>query len=99
MLREKRLEEELEAQLDFARKRIEIELIKQEEKQQEADEFVRQLKAEAKSFITRENIDQAIENALNNPVDYNFALTPNGEKIFGRETTYKEDKQKISVKQ
>ncbi|KAJ8965177.1 hypothetical protein NQ314_004320 [Rhamnusium bicolor] len=97
VLREKRVAEELEVNLDFARNRIELELIKQEEKLQKVEEIVRREKEQGKSFITSENIDEAIEYALHNSVDYNFAIDLNGEKIFGRENNTQEVKQKVSV--
>ncbi|CAH0557902.1 unnamed protein product [Brassicogethes aeneus] len=99
VLREKRAQENLEVELEFARKRIEVENIKREEHKQKTEEYVKKVKEESKEFITAENIDKAIEIALNNPVDYNYALTPSGEKIFGRENNEFEVKEKISVKQ
>lgn len=36
---------------------------------------------EQKSFVTKENLEEKIEQALNNPVNYNFALKSNGEKV------------------
>jgi hypothetical protein len=41
---------------------------------------------QASSFITRENIDQAIEEALANPVDYNFSIDLQGNIHRGRLT-------------
>lgn len=40
----------------------------------------------AKSFITRDNIDETIEVALSNPVDYNFSIDLNGNMYKGRDT-------------
>ena len=36
---------------------------------------------EQKTFVTRDNLEEKIEVALSNPVNYNFALKSNGEKI------------------
>ena len=36
---------------------------------------------ESKHFITMETLDVAISRALENPVSYEFALKPNGEKV------------------
>lgn len=37
---------------------------------------------EQKDFVTKENLDDKIAHALDNPVNYNFALNGNGEKIL-----------------
>ena len=46
--------------------------------QQEVEEKVRAAKLLLPTLITRENIDQAIEDALAEIVDYNKALNPDG---------------------
>lgn len=38
----------------------------------------------AKLFIVRENVDEAIEMALNNKVDFNFAIDVQGQQYPGR---------------
>lgn len=38
----------------------------------------------SKTFITAENIDEAIERALANHVDYNFAIDTEGNRYIGR---------------
>lgn len=48
------------------------ELIKEKEKE------ILQLQEEAKNFITLENLDQRIEEALDNPKNYNFAIDKEG---------------------
>lgn len=56
--------------------------IQREQKQQEfireKEKEVLQLQEEAKNFITLENLDQRIEEALDNPKNYNFALNKEG---------------------
>ncbi|XP_015523757.2 probable 28S ribosomal protein S26, mitochondrial [Neodiprion lecontei] len=42
------------------------------------EKTVKRVKEEAITFITEKNIDQAIEDALNNPVDHNWALDLEG---------------------
>eukprot|EP00795_Rhopilema_esculentum_P012052 gene12052-2643_t len=37
---------------------------------------------ESKDFVTKENLDEKIAYALENEVNYNFALTPNGKKLY-----------------
>lgn len=55
------------------------------QREQQQQEFIRekekevlQLQEEAKNFITLENLDQRIEEALDNPKNYNFALNKEG---------------------
>uniref|UniRef100_A0A8C6SQS4 Small ribosomal subunit protein mS26 n=1 Tax=Neogobius melanostomus TaxID=47308 RepID=A0A8C6SQS4_9GOBI len=64
---------ELEAALELEQKRQEFIRIKEEE--------VLQLQEEAKHFITLENLDQRIEEALDNPKNYNFAIDKGGRVI------------------
>ncbi|KRT79044.1 hypothetical protein AMK59_7249, partial [Oryctes borbonicus] len=47
---------------------------------EEAEKLVAEQKEAAKTFITEANIDEAIERALANPVDYNFAIDLDGNK-------------------
>ncbi|XP_071369523.1 small ribosomal subunit protein mS26 [Centroberyx affinis] len=51
------------------------ELIKEKEKE------ILQLQEEAKNFITLENLDQRIEEALDNPKNYNFAIDREGRVV------------------
>ncbi|KAF7991428.1 hypothetical protein HCN44_002990 [Aphidius gifuensis] len=69
-------------------KRIEHALIKMKEKEEKKlnimkniEEQVRKMKIEAKTFITADNIDQAIEEALQNVVSYNSVIDLQG-KIY-----------------
>ncbi|KAG5896267.1 hypothetical protein JTB14_033564 [Gonioctena quinquepunctata] len=98
VLREEYFADRLQKELDFAKERIGLELIKAEENQEEIEEIVRREKGNAKYFISAENLDEAIENAIENPVDYNFALDSNGEQFCGRDNVFSE-KVEVSVKQ
>ncbi|KAM4723789.1 small ribosomal subunit protein mS26 [Anableps anableps] len=58
------------------------------QQEQEQQEFIRQkekeilqLQEEAKNFITVENLDQRIEEALDNPKNYNFAIDKEGKVV------------------
>lgn len=83
-LREARLEKE---QQD-TREKILQSLMQHKEQQKllftQAEIFVRQEKEKSKTFITAENIDEAIERALVNHVDYNFAIDTEGNRYIGR---------------
>ncbi|CAG9823481.1 unnamed protein product [Phaedon cochleariae] len=100
ILREKYIAEQLESELDFARKRIEMEMIRAEEKMSEIEGIVRKEKESSRNFITPENIDESIEHAVENPTDYNFALELDGGKFLGRNEVYKlNEQEKISAQQ
>lgn len=40
----------------------------------------------SKTFITPETLDEAIEHALANPVDYNYAIDLQGNQFQGKNT-------------
>jgi Mitochondrial ribosome subunit S26 len=64
------------------RAHIEKTLIYKAEKEkqiaEEVDDIVRKEKAAAKTFITRDNVDKAIEEALANLTEYNFSIDLQG---------------------
>lgn len=70
-------EEAERKQLEAAiqREREEQELIKEKERE------ILQLQEDAKNFITLENLDQRIEEALDNPKNYNFAIDKEGRVV------------------
>lgn len=69
-------------QAEERRLKIEADLIESErkrlEKIQEIEEVVRREKELSSTFITRENIDVAIEKALNETVDFNYCIDLKG---------------------
>ncbi|CAL1575608.1 unnamed protein product [Knipowitschia caucasica] len=66
-------QKEFEAALEREQKRQEFIKLKEEE--------LLRLQEEAKHFITLENLDQRIEEALDNPKNYNFAIDKEGRVI------------------
>ncbi|XP_043998886.1 28S ribosomal protein S26, mitochondrial [Gambusia affinis] len=66
------------------RKKMEA-AIQREQKQQEfirqKEEEILKLQEEAKNFVTLENLDQRIEEALDNPKNYNFAIDKEGKVV------------------
>lgn len=80
-VRIQRLQKEKE---EAERKQLEA-AIKQEEEQQEfikqKEMEILQLQEDAKNFITLENLDQRIEEALDNPKNYNFAIDKQGRVV------------------
>lgn len=76
--RQERLAEEREARKLHILQRIEDKKERDAKKLSEIEQKVREIKQLAPTFITRANIDQAIEDALASIVDYNKALDPDG---------------------
>ncbi|XP_057662804.1 probable 28S ribosomal protein S26, mitochondrial [Diorhabda carinulata] len=98
-LREKIITTQHEKDIEYALQRIELEKHKKEQKKMEVEEIVRREKEASKHFITPQNIDEAIERALATPVDYNFAVNLEGEKILGRDTLVDKNKEQVGVSQ
>ncbi|XP_036981346.1 28S ribosomal protein S26, mitochondrial isoform X2 [Acanthopagrus latus] len=80
-LRTLRIQKEKE---EAERKKLEA-IIKHEQEQQEflkvKEREILQLQEDAKNFITLENMDQRIEEALDNPKNYNFAIDKEGRVV------------------
>ncbi|XP_077992523.1 small ribosomal subunit protein mS26-like [Glandiceps talaboti] len=69
-------------------KRTTMRLTKEENRLQlmaEREEIVRKEKDVSKTFITLETLDEAIERALADPVDFNFAINKDGQKMYKNE--------------
>lgn len=73
--REKEEAEQKKLEAAIQREQQEQELIKQRE------EEILKLQEDAKNFITLENLDQRIEEALDNPKNYNFAINKEGRVV------------------
>lgn len=87
IIREQQAAERLEKEIEFAKKQIQEHEEEMRVKKEMIEELVRQEKEKSKSFILDlEALDAAIEKALENPTDYNFAIDLEGNKIYGRET-------------
>ncbi|XP_037934439.1 probable 28S ribosomal protein S26, mitochondrial [Teleopsis dalmanni] len=84
--RNERLEKERAERVNLIKERIELAKIRHEERLERAEEIVRKEKENAKTFITLEKLDEAIEHALANPVDYNFSIDLNSNIYRGRTT-------------
>ena len=77
-IRNARIAKETAEQREFIQSRLELKKIRDAENLAKIEELVRKEKENAATFITRDNIDKAIEEALANPVDYNFAIDSSG---------------------
>ncbi|XP_056617042.1 28S ribosomal protein S26, mitochondrial [Triplophysa dalaica] len=80
-IREQRTQKETEAKEQRQREAAVL-------RQQELDNYIKekereilQLQEEAKNFITLDNLDQRIEEALDNPKTYNFAIDKEGRVV------------------
>ncbi|XP_034940159.1 probable 28S ribosomal protein S26, mitochondrial [Chelonus insularis] len=85
--REERLQKEWIEKKKFHLEKLAEAKVKEEQELAESEEYIRKLKQEAAKFITREMVDQAIEEALENEVSYNVAIDSKGNKytdIFDR---------------
>lgn len=85
-LREERIRREQEA--EFAKVRLSI-AKKEEEKiiaKEAALKYISDTQELVKTFIRREDLQQAIESAMANPVDYNYAIDTEGHIFRGRTT-------------
>lgn len=80
-IRIQRIQKEKE---EAERKQIEAVVKREQEKQEfieEKEREILQLQEDAKNFITLENLDQRIEEALDNPKNYNFAIDKQGRVV------------------
>lgn len=86
--REKQAAEMLASEIDISKKKIQEHEEQFKLKMEKIEELVRKEKEKSKSFILDlETLDAAIDHALDNPVEYNFAIDLMGNKIYGREST------------
>ncbi|XP_022072477.1 28S ribosomal protein S26, mitochondrial [Acanthochromis polyacanthus] len=80
-LRVLRVQQEAE---EAQRKKLEV-IMQREQEQQELlkdkEKEILQLQEDVKNFITLENLDQRIEEALDNPKNYNFAIDKEGRVV------------------
>lgn len=82
-IRDARVAKENAERRAYIAQRIEDKKVRDKNLLQEMEEQVKKEKAVASTFITRKNIDEAIEVALANPVDFNFSIDPSGNKFHG----------------
>lgn len=90
--REKRRAEQLHKMEQYALARMEAKDLELEQRIAKASAEIRKQKELSSTFITPETIDAAIDEAIANPVDYNYAIDLKGQQTIGRETEYVKDK-------
>ncbi|KAH8368718.1 hypothetical protein KR084_008522 [Drosophila pseudotakahashii] len=85
--RDQRLAKEREEKVAYVQERLEARQVREEERREQANQRVLLEIERSKTYITRENLDAAIETALANPVDHNFAIDLAGNLYQGRGTS------------
>ncbi|KAH8309882.1 hypothetical protein KR067_011329 [Drosophila pandora] len=85
--RDQRLAKEREEKVAYVQERLEARQLREEERREQANLRVLREIESSKTFITRENLDAAIETALANPVDHNFAIDLAGNLYRGRNSS------------
>ncbi|XP_017072219.1 probable 28S ribosomal protein S26, mitochondrial [Drosophila eugracilis] len=85
--RDQRLAKEREEKVAYVQERLEARQVREEERREQAQQRVLLEIERSKTYITRENLDAAIETALANPVDHNFAIDLAGNLYPGRSTS------------
>ncbi|XP_065359745.1 small ribosomal subunit protein mS26 [Calliphora vicina] len=86
-IREQRLAKESQEKSEYVKERLRLAQEREEERMEKIEALVKKEKELSKTFITRENLEVAIEQALANPVDYNFAIDMRGNIYRGRTNT------------
>lgn len=92
-VRDKRLAEEREQRRNFILERLVAKEQREQENRERVEERVRLEKEMSKTYITRDNIDKAIEMALVQPVSYNFAIDLNGNIHRNEEQNQEKEKE------
>ncbi|KAM7358244.1 mitochondrial ribosomal protein S26 [Cochliomyia hominivorax] len=87
LIREQRLAREREEKAKYVEERLRLAREREEERMEKIEALVKKEKELSKTFITRENLELAIEQALANPVDYNFSIDLHGNIYRGRTNT------------
>lgn len=96
-IRNARLARESEERKVAIGERLEAKVLRDELQMEKIEALVRYEKEQSKTFITKDGLDQAIEFALANPVDQNFAIDLQRNIFHGRNTpAVKEEQQQKS---
>ncbi|SPP77036.1 probable 28S ribosomal protein S26, mitochondrial [Drosophila guanche] len=82
--RDQRLAKERDEKVAYVQERLEALKLRDEERRERANEAVLREIERSKTYITREGLTAAIETALANPVDPNFAIDMSGNLYQGR---------------
>lgn len=86
VVREERVARELEADIEQALRDIEAHEQADTERLKNMEQIVLAEIERSKEFIGYENLDEAVEKALQTPTEHNYALDSDGGRTVGRET-------------
>ncbi|CAG9793213.1 unnamed protein product [Diatraea saccharalis] len=84
--REERRKIQLAEMEEYALAHMEVKDRELKERIEKATKEIKRQKELSETFITPENLDEAIEYAIANPTDYNYAIDLRGKKYVGTET-------------
>lgn len=96
-IRDARVEQENSTRRAYIKQRLAERDIRKTSELEAVEAHVRKEKEASATFITSENIDQAIENALANPVDFNYSIDLQGNIYRGSESFSKDKKEEKPV--
>lgn len=85
-----RMEKKMKEQEQYVLERLAAKEERDEERRLKVREAIKLQERDSMHFITEANIDEAIERALANVVDYNFAIDLDGNMIKGSQSLGKE---------
>lgn len=91
-IRDARIAKENAERREFIKSRLEAKNIRERDEAEKIEAMVRRQKEQSSTFITQDNIEQAIEQALANPVDYNFSIDLSGTIFRGNDAEKLEKK-------
>lgn len=95
--RQQRLAEELEMTKKYVDRKLEAFRERKEDHLEQVDALIRGEKEKSKTFITREKLDEAIEYALANPIDYNYSIDLNRNMYHGRLTRPEKEQRQLEA--
>lgn len=84
-IRNERIAKENAERREYIQSRLERKKVREQMQYEAVEAKVREEKENSATFVTRSNIDQAIEHALANPVDHNFSIDLQGNIYRGNE--------------
>lgn len=95
--RNQRLAEDLLKTKEYVHEKLEAFREKKEEHIENIEALVKAEKEKAKTFITREKLDETIEYALANPIDYNYSIDLKRNMYFGRLTRPEKEQKQLEA--
>lgn len=95
--RNQRLAEDLEKTKQYVDEKLGAYRERKEDHIENIDAIIKAEKEKARTFITREKLDEAIETALANPVDFNFSIDLKGNMYHGRLTKPEKEQKQLEA--